>query len=153
MSGLGIGFLIGPPLGGVLNEKLGYRAPFCASIIVCFLDLIGRLLVVEKSVAKPWLDASRNQSGILSTEATEAREKGDGAATGGTNATNGDNATNAAGESNKTEVDATTQVEHESDANGDEEKPRSQLSVIKVLITLSRSRRCSTVLVNVFVYG
>jgi len=47
---------MGPPLGGVLFEKLGFRAPFILSIAFAVVDLIGRLLVVEKAEAVEWLE-------------------------------------------------------------------------------------------------
>ncbi len=46
---------MGPPLGGLLFEKLGFRAPFLLGISLVFVDLIGRLLVIEKAEAVKWL--------------------------------------------------------------------------------------------------
>jgi MFS family permease len=54
MTGSVLGFLIGPPLGGVLHAKLGYRAPFIFCIVLCFLDMIGRVLVIERETADKW---------------------------------------------------------------------------------------------------
>ena len=50
---------MGPPLGGVLFEKLGFRAPFILSIAFTVVDLIGRLLVVEKAEAMKWLEQDK----------------------------------------------------------------------------------------------
>ncbi|CAG8654264.1 9515_t:CDS:10, partial [Acaulospora colombiana] len=54
MTGSVLGFLIGPPLGGVLHAKLGYRAPYIFCIALCVLDLIGRVLVIERETAEKW---------------------------------------------------------------------------------------------------
>jgi predicted MFS family arabinose efflux permease len=54
MSGMTLGFLIGPPIGGIMNEKIGYRSPFILSMGACLLDLIGRLLVIERDQAEKW---------------------------------------------------------------------------------------------------
>lgn len=45
---------MGPPLGGLLFEKLGFRAPFILSIAFAFVDLIGRLLIIERAEAIKW---------------------------------------------------------------------------------------------------
>ncbi|KAF8874067.1 major facilitator superfamily domain-containing protein [Mucidula mucida] len=50
LSGLTVGTLMGPPLGGALYSHLGFRAPFVLGIIFAFVDLIGRILIVEKSI-------------------------------------------------------------------------------------------------------
>ncbi|WVN87705.1 uncharacterized protein L203_102893 [Cryptococcus depauperatus CBS 7841] len=49
MSGLSIGQTIAPPIGGALYHKLGWHAPFIFCIIICTVDLVLRLLVVEGS--------------------------------------------------------------------------------------------------------
>jgi MFS family permease len=50
---------MGPPLGGVLFEKLGFRAPFILSIAFAAVDLIGRLLVIERVEAVKWLEKEK----------------------------------------------------------------------------------------------
>ncbi|KAG8829798.1 hypothetical protein FRC17_006004, partial [Serendipita sp. 399] len=110
MSGLTLGFLVGPPIGGVLNDKLGYRSPFIFGIAFCALDLIGRLLIIEKDDAARW---------IAQGNAEEA-QVGDG----------GENVTLSA-----------------------KPRERSQLSVLKVIVRLGRSKRAFVAFVNVFIYG
>ena len=39
--------LIGPPVGGVLYNRFGFRAPFILGILITALDLIGRVLIIE----------------------------------------------------------------------------------------------------------
>jgi MFS family permease len=54
MSGVAIGFLAGPPIGGALYSRFGFRGPFICGIIVSFIDLIGRLLILERKDALLW---------------------------------------------------------------------------------------------------
>ena len=52
--GLTIGTLAGPPIAGVLYERLGFRAPFIFGIIVTGIDLLARLLLIERHEAMKW---------------------------------------------------------------------------------------------------
>jgi MFS transporter, DHA1 family, solute carrier family 18 (vesicular amine transporter), member 1/2 len=47
-------FVIGPPVGGFLYGRLGYRAPFVFGEICTILDLAGRLFIIERSDALQW---------------------------------------------------------------------------------------------------
>jgi len=40
--------LIGPPVGGALYSRLGYRSPFIFGIVTILVDMIGRLLIIER---------------------------------------------------------------------------------------------------------
>jgi hypothetical protein len=102
---------MGPPLGGVLFEKLGFRAPFILSISFAAVDLIGRLLVVEKADAVEWLEKDKQP------EVTLAPTQG---ADGRTVASEG-------------------RAPH--------------LSVIQVVIALSKNRRAVTAFTETFCYG
>ncbi|KAL8286762.1 hypothetical protein RQP46_004290 [Phenoliferia psychrophenolica] len=57
MLGFTLGSLIGPPIGGVLYARLGYRAPFVFALCLLFFDFVLRILVVEKHVALAWIRA------------------------------------------------------------------------------------------------
>ena len=46
--------LVGPPVSGILFQTFGFRAPFIFGIICTTVDLIGRLLIIEKDDAKRW---------------------------------------------------------------------------------------------------
>ncbi|KAI0953941.1 hypothetical protein AcV7_007326 [Taiwanofungus camphoratus] len=48
MMGLPIGSLVGPPVGGALYARWGYRAPFIFTIIFTALDFGGRLSPQEE---------------------------------------------------------------------------------------------------------
>jgi MFS family permease len=114
MTGITLGVLLGPPISGVLNDtKLGYRAPFIFSIAICVFDFLGRLFVLEKHEAAPWLVGVHSSS----TETSPTRqEPGEGLPT----------------------------------ATG---RTKSQMSVLRVIVTLSRSKRALTAFFNTFVYG
>ncbi|KAK4688721.1 hypothetical protein P7C73_g1372, partial [Tremellales sp. Uapishka_1] len=43
-----------PPIGGALYTTLGWHAPFIFCIILCAVDLIMRLFVVEQKDLKKW---------------------------------------------------------------------------------------------------
>ncbi|ODO00821.1 hypothetical protein L198_03148 [Cryptococcus wingfieldii CBS 7118] len=49
MAGVSIGSTIAPPIGGALYDSLGWHAPFVFCIIVCAIDLILRLFVLERA--------------------------------------------------------------------------------------------------------
>ena len=58
-------FVIGPPVGGLLYGRLGYRAPFVFSEICAILDLVGRLLIIERKNALEWgVDPAGVSTGI-----------------------------------------------------------------------------------------
>ncbi|KAI0935830.1 hypothetical protein AcW1_000241 [Taiwanofungus camphoratus] len=54
MSGLSIGLLVGPPVSGGLYNAFGFRGPFIFGVIITMIDLVGRLLVIERKDAIPW---------------------------------------------------------------------------------------------------
>ncbi|KAI8374665.1 major facilitator superfamily domain-containing protein [Radiomyces spectabilis] len=62
-----LGMVLGLP-AGVLYSKLGYQAPFIASIILCGLDFIMRLSIIERTSApKEWFqDATSKADPTLS---------------------------------------------------------------------------------------
>jgi MFS family permease len=115
MTGITLGVLLGPPISGALNDtKLGYRAPFIFSIATCIFDLLGRLLVLEKHEAAPWLAGAHPQSPEI---ASTRQEPGEGLPITATGRT------------------------------------KSQMSVLRVIVTLSRSKRALAAFFNTFVYG
>ncbi|KAL5534540.1 hypothetical protein ACEPAG_1003 [Sanghuangporus baumii] len=54
MTGLTVGMLAAPPVGGALYDRFGFRSPFIFGIIVTGFDFLGRLLVVERKEALRW---------------------------------------------------------------------------------------------------
>ncbi|KAI5474614.1 hypothetical protein MNV49_002746 [Pseudohyphozyma bogoriensis] len=55
MIGFSVGNAIGPPVGGILAERMGYRSPFVFALCLLFVDLVLRILIVEKHVALQWI--------------------------------------------------------------------------------------------------
>jgi MFS family permease len=51
MTGMTLGLLLGAPVGGALYGAFGFRGPFIFGIIITVLDLIGRLLIIERKDA------------------------------------------------------------------------------------------------------
>lgn len=108
MSGINVGILVGPPLGGLLDNRLGYCAPFILGIGACVFDLIGRALVIEKHEAAPFMEVQPQDLPI-----------GQG----------------------------TDQVIQR------EGREKSQISVIRVIMVLGKSKRAFTAFLNTFIYG
>lgn len=54
MSGLPLGQLVGPPVGGALFDRFGIRGPCVFGIMIISVDLIGRSLLIERSEALAW---------------------------------------------------------------------------------------------------
>jgi len=54
MMGLSLGLVIGPPVGGGLYSRFGFRAPFIVGEICTVIDLLGRLLIIETKVIDNW---------------------------------------------------------------------------------------------------
>ncbi|KAJ7071382.1 MFS general substrate transporter [Mycena amicta] len=54
MIGMSVGFLAGPPIGGALYGRWGWRAPFIFGVIMAVFDLVGRLLIIERKDALRW---------------------------------------------------------------------------------------------------
>ncbi|KAH8813022.1 MFS transporter-like protein [Xylogone sp. PMI_703] len=61
MSG---GILVAPLLGGVVYNGAGYYPVFYMAFAIIFLDIILRLVLIEKKVARQWLDDGELQSAI-----------------------------------------------------------------------------------------
>ncbi|KZV61838.1 MFS general substrate transporter [Peniophora sp. CONT] len=51
MTGLTLGLLLGPPVGGALFSRFGFRGPCIFGVIVTMVDLVGRLLIIERKDA------------------------------------------------------------------------------------------------------
>ncbi|EJD55284.1 MFS general substrate transporter [Auricularia subglabra TFB-10046 SS5] len=54
MMGYSLGIIAATPLGGLLYGRMGYRAPFIFGMICAAVDLLGRILVIEKADADRW---------------------------------------------------------------------------------------------------
>ncbi|KAF9980295.1 hypothetical protein BGZ75_008620 [Mortierella antarctica] len=52
MIGQSLGLMAGPPLGGVLQDKVGPKAPYVLCLVLIAIDLVARLLIIEPRSAK-----------------------------------------------------------------------------------------------------
>lgn len=55
LAGFSVGSVSGPPLGGVLYDKGGYRAPFYLAIGLCVIDFFCRTSIIEQKRAFKWI--------------------------------------------------------------------------------------------------
>lgn len=99
-------------------EKLGFRAPFILSIALAVVDLIGRLLVIERAEAVKWLEEDKQ-----SWDSSGPTQGVDGT----------------------TNVPALQTIASEGQVQ--------QLSVIQVVIALSKNRQAVTAFIETFCYG
>ena len=74
-------FLVGPPVAGALDSRLGFRAPFILGVIITSVEFLCRLLIIDRPEAARW-DASlrslvqeKNPSRDRVYGATDAAEK------------------------------------------------------------------------------
>ncbi|KAI8983350.1 MFS general substrate transporter [Trametes punicea] len=63
MMGMSLGALIGPPVAGGLDKRFGFHGPFIFGIIVTVIELIGRLLIIERKEAARWDTSSTSLVG------------------------------------------------------------------------------------------
>ncbi|OCH86034.1 MFS general substrate transporter [Obba rivulosa] len=122
MIGYPLGSLMGPPIGGALYDRWGYRAPFIFGIIFTVFDMAGRILIVEKRNLPP-MEQTEQTSGDADPE-KEAKS------------TNG----------------TTTQFEPVPSAESPASTPAPELSVFGVLWKLLRSSRTIVTLAVTFVW-
>ncbi|RAL11622.1 MFS transporter [Aspergillus homomorphus CBS 101889] len=54
-SAIALGFLLGPLLGGLVYRVAGYQAVFAIAFAMVGIDLLMRIAVIEKTVAKRWM--------------------------------------------------------------------------------------------------
>ncbi|KAI1786300.1 MFS general substrate transporter [Ganoderma leucocontextum] len=54
MMGMSLGFLVGPPIAGALDDRFGFRGPFIFGVIVTGIEFICRLLIIERKEAARW---------------------------------------------------------------------------------------------------
>ena len=58
LSGVNLGVLLAPVLAGVLYEKAGYYAVFGICLAIIVIDLLGALLLIDKTRARKWVQDS-----------------------------------------------------------------------------------------------
>ena len=63
ISGMTLGLLLGPMLGGLIYEKSGYFAVFAVALAVIAFDFVLPLLMIEKRSAQKWLESLSERNG------------------------------------------------------------------------------------------
>lgn len=144
--------ILGQPLGGLLYTRFGFRGPFIFSLTCTFVDLVSRFVVIEPSDAKKWgvdptiLSKPKPSNGNINLEA----ERG---------------TINLASEPQsgiEIQEDATlpsqgarvsSQGNFVSESKGTVDEVEVSLSLLQVLLRLSKSPRALVALGVVFVYG
>lgn len=46
--------MLGPPIGGALYSRFGFRGPFIFGAIFALVDLLGRFVIIERKDALKW---------------------------------------------------------------------------------------------------
>ncbi|KAF8528042.1 MFS general substrate transporter [Hysterangium stoloniferum] len=69
LSGLSIGFVLAPPIGGALYRQFGLHAPMLLCIGIASLDIVGRLVIIERKDALQWgIDPAATPASTRDTE-------------------------------------------------------------------------------------
>ncbi|KAL4797161.1 major facilitator superfamily domain-containing protein [Aspergillus venezuelensis] len=62
-SAIALGFLLGPLLGGIIYQQAGYGITMAVAGGLVGVDLVMRVVVIEKGVAAKWMDNASERSG------------------------------------------------------------------------------------------
>ncbi|KAI0271635.1 MFS general substrate transporter [Gloeopeniophorella convolvens] len=158
MCGLPLGQLVGPPVGGALFDRFGIRGPCLLGIAVIGLDMIGRLLLIERREALVWgFDPAAAKVGPYSELPDECGQVASnyGTFNTGTGATvpacEGQDAVSP----EAANFPFGSSMSPRCDADGSIAPPyhRVPISFLDVLKGLSKSSRARAAVVNSFVYG
>ena len=140
--------LAGPPIGGALYSRFGYNAPFIFGITVAILDVIGRLLLIERKDALHWgfdptwlpdrdvengiaeVDADRDQDLVPQNPQEGTKEKSQ----------------------HKGKEETTIPIAHR-ETEETAIQPAVYLSLLEVILELAKSARALVALCSAAVYG
>ncbi|KAJ3557689.1 hypothetical protein NM688_g1336 [Phlebia brevispora] len=142
MTGLSLGILIGPPVGGGLYTRFGFRGPFIFAIILTAADLIGRILIIERPEALRYLSGSHN---------FEAADQAQRHLAGGEKTTEAIEMQLVAKDSEQATTDV--QADLQPDVTSNVAGPIATLSLWAVFRKLMGSPRAVTVLLATLIYG
>lgn len=136
-------------MGGALYSRFGYRGPFIFSICATFIDLIGRLVLIERKDAVLWgvdpasddsyAEASASASDVqqngVNRESSPEKENGEGCFTS-------KGPQSIEGVQNVPAMDTTATV-----------TPSKPISFVKVIGLLGRSKRAAGSFFITLIYG
>jgi MFS transporter, DHA1 family, solute carrier family 18 (vesicular amine transporter), member 1/2 len=151
--------LIGPPVGGALFDRFGIRGPSLFGILVISIDLIGRLLLIERREALAWeFDTVTNMSASYEHDPISSDYAGPQYGTftseTGISGQRGQQVSHisASGEADSTDslLNRETADAHDALLVHIQHEP---ISLLKVVRGLCMSSRAMAVVVNSLVYG
>ncbi|KAG5723161.1 hypothetical protein E4T56_gene238 [Termitomyces sp. T112] len=137
MSGLSIGSLIGPAAGGALFTRFGYRGPFIFVIAWTVVDLIARLLIIERKEAFVY--------GVDPQEVDKSENQGKEMSINPNSGPRDQSLVNV----EESDTRMTLNVPHVVD------KPRnpSKISILVIFLELTKSSRALVAVILTFAYG
>ncbi|TGJ84891.1 hypothetical protein E0Z10_g3863 [Xylaria hypoxylon] len=138
---MSIGLLLAPVIGGVVYNKAGYLAVYYVAFGVVGLDILLRLVMIEKKVSKQWIKEPETESSQIDVEKTSPTNTPSDEPLGiSTDITNTQTSTTApAGE-------AGHRNDHSNDSKADQEKHKN-----RPVITLLKSPRLLAALYGILV--
>jgi len=147
MGGLSAGTLIGPPVGGALYSRFGFRGPIIFGLAATILDLIARLLIIEGKDALEWgVDPKatdddgnveeKDDDGKFSAQPSVALD-------GLYETSNEKNVDKHLGSQSRSSPDAETS----------QQQMQKPLSLLAVIFRLSKSSRALAAIIITFIYG
>ncbi|EJF58463.1 MFS general substrate transporter [Dichomitus squalens LYAD-421 SS1] len=152
MIGMSLGFLVGPPVAGALDNRFGFRGPFIFGVIVTSIEFIWRLLIIERKDAVQW-DASLG-SLVESSNAARERVVAYGATTEARKSEErtSEVPTQTVSENGAVVAEAASRVCAALPAATDVEF-QAQLSILGLLLTLIKSSRAMAPVLLTLAYG
>ncbi|RPD81570.1 MFS general substrate transporter [Lentinus tigrinus ALCF2SS1-7] len=144
MMGMTLGFLVGPPVAGALDDRFGFRGPFIFGVITTALEFICRLLIIERKDAIRW-DASL--TGLVQSHGA-SRDRAYGATATDTEKRD-EQPVNTTTRPTDEENTAVTAPAREPATN----EAQQSLSIVGLLLTLLKSPRAMAPVYLTFIYG
>ncbi|KAI0063212.1 MFS general substrate transporter [Artomyces pyxidatus] len=158
MSGLSLGLLVGPPVGGALYTRFGFRGPIIFGVIVTFIDLLGRFLIIERYEALRWgvdpgaLDTADSEAQEIKSDPTAAYGTFEGPSTQPLDPQGADSS--AVPSTSNVEAPTTEKSEGaRTTVSSPTVSPPPRLSSMKVIAKLAKSSRALVALFNTIIYG
>ncbi|THC90831.1 hypothetical protein EYZ11_009717 [Aspergillus tanneri] len=71
-SAITLGFVLGPLLGGLVYRTAGYQSVFAMAFVIVAVDVILRITVIEKKVARQWLNDEPESANGSTSHHTQA---------------------------------------------------------------------------------
>ncbi|ESK93471.1 mfs amine [Moniliophthora roreri MCA 2997] len=160
MSGMSIGFLLGPPVGGAIYDHFGFRGVCIFGICGAVIDLIARFVVIERKHALEWgfdpqsvILPENPENNLSSTDVQEDEDipRSQEPKEGDTTATE-ERDRRASIRSREVAENARVPNEEEKASSGDG-FVAPELSLLAVVIKLLKSSRAMATVACLFVYG